>query len=174
VVVVPPHHPLAGRTGVTMADLAAFPIITYMADYTGRSKIDAAFAKAGIEPDIRLTAADADVIKTYVRLGIGIGIVAEMAVTGKSDESLVALAGSEALFAPSTTKLAFPSGALLRNYLYRLIEKLAPQVSEKSLRNAARGDPPEPLAPLLAYRDRTDLHPPEAGKSRAAPQKEAA
>jgi len=160
VAIIPPHHPLAGRTGLTLADLAAYPIITYMAGYTGRSNIDASFAAAGIEPDIRLAAADADVIKTYVRLGMGIGIVGEMAMTEGNDPTLVALPGSEQLFAPCSTKLAFPTGSLLRNYLYRLIEKIAPHMNEKALRNAAKGAPPEALGVPLAYRERTDLHPP--------------
>ena len=180
VVVVPPHHPLAARQNLTLADLAAYPIITYMEGYTGRLKIDASFAAAGIEPDIRLTAADADVIKTYVRLGMGIGIVAEMAVKAGGDPTLVALAGSDQMFEPCSTKLAFPTGSLLRNYIYRLIEKIAPHMDEKALRNAAKDVLPETLAPLLAYRDRTDLHPASPAapltlmQKPSLPQKEAA
>jgi DNA-binding transcriptional LysR family regulator len=173
-VVVHPDHPLAGRQNVTLEEIAAFPIITYMTGYTGRSKIDASFAAAGLEPDIRLAAADADVIKTYVRLGMGIGIVAEMAVAGETDRSLVKLAGSEQLFAPCSTKLAFPAGALLRNYIYRLIEAIAPHTSEKALRNTAKGLAPEPLAAVLPYNERTDLRWPPRVDRPTQPQKEAA
>ncbi len=166
VAVVAPDHPLAASPRVTLADLARFPIITYMPGYTGRSNIDAAFAQAEIEPDIWLAAADADVVKTYVKLGMGVGIVAEMALVGETDGALLPLAGSEDLFLPCSTKLAFPSGSLLRNYIYRLIEALAPHMSEKTLRNTARGLPVEDSGPLLAFRQRIDLHPPASGKER--------
>ncbi len=160
-VVVPPGHPLAGRENLTLADIAAWPIITYNADYTGRTRINSAFESAGIEPDVRLTAVDADVIKTYVRLGLGIGIVAQMAVD-RNDPSLVALAGTKALFPSSSTKLAFPASALLRNYSYRLIEALAPHLDERTLRRLARGaGAPADPGSVQHYDQRMDLHPPQ-------------
>lgn len=139
IVVVPRDHPLAEEENVTLADIARYPIITYGAGLTGRSQIDAAFKVARLEPNIRLTAVDADVIKTYVRLGMGVGIVAQMALEADPSSGLVPLSGSNRLFQPSSTKLAIQGGALLRNYTYRLIEALAPHLCERSIRRAAAG-----------------------------------
>ena len=91
IVVVPKDHPLVGPHTVTLEEVAEYPIVTYDQDFTGRSHIDQAFAKAGALPDVVLTAIDADVIKTYVELGMGIGIVAAMAYDAKRDTELVAL-----------------------------------------------------------------------------------
>ncbi len=128
VVVVPKDHPLAARTNVTLEEVADFPIITYERDITGRSHIDEAFEKTGQLPDVVLTAIDADVIKTYVELGMGVGIVAAMAYDPKRDAGLVAL-DSQHLFAPSTTRVGVRKGAILRAYAYRLIEMFAPQLA---------------------------------------------
>ena len=84
VVVAPPDHPLARATRPTLADVAAYPIVTYEVIFTGRPHIDEAFARAGITPDIVLTALDSDVIKTYVREGLGIGIIAAMAFDARA------------------------------------------------------------------------------------------
>src|SRR6478752_6208170 len=89
--VVPKGHPLVGRENITLEQIAEYPIVTYDQDFTGRSHVDQAFASAGAIPDIVLTAIDADVIKTYVELGMGIGIVAAMAYDAKRDTELVAL-----------------------------------------------------------------------------------
>ena len=159
VAVVPPDHPLAVLPKVTLEDIARYPIITYSADYTGRSRINAAFEEAGLEPDIRLTAVDADVIKTYVKLGMGIGIVAQMAIEADISETLVPLAGSHRLFPQSSTKLAFPSGALLRNYTYHLIESLAPHLTEQKIRKIARGLTVDTSVLVQTYAERKDLHP---------------
>lgn len=128
VVVVPKGHPLAERTNVTLEDVADFPIITYERDITGRSHIDEAFEKTGQLPDVVLTAIDADVIKTYVELGMGVGIVAAMAYDPKRDARLVAL-DSQHLFAASTTRVGVRKGAILRAYAYRLIEMFAPELA---------------------------------------------
>jgi LysR family cys regulon transcriptional activator len=128
VVVVPKGHPLAERTNVTLEDVADFPIITYERDITGRSHIDEAFEKTGQLPDVVLTAIDADVIKTYVELGMGVGIVAAMAYDPKRDAGLVAL-DSQHLFAASTTRVGVRKGAILRAYAYRLIEMFAPELA---------------------------------------------
>jgi LysR family cys regulon transcriptional activator len=163
-VVVPPGHPLADKADLTLADVAAWPIITYSAQYTGRSKINGAFNAAGLEPDIRLTAVDADVIKTYVRLGLGVGIIAQMALDPASDATLVPLRASRRLFPSSTTKVAFPANALLRNYTYRMIEALAPHLDEKALRKLARtGGDGSPTQPLQSYDQRADLRPLQPG-----------
>ncbi|MGN6806344.1 MAG: CysB family HTH-type transcriptional regulator [Trinickia sp.] len=128
VIVVPKDHPLATRTNVTLEEVADFPIITYERDITGRSHIDEAFEKTGQLPDVVLTAIDADVIKTYVELGMGVGIVAAMAYDSKRDTGLVAL-DSQHLFAASTTRVGVRKGAILRAYAYRLIEMFAPELA---------------------------------------------
>lgn len=155
VAVVPPGHPLAALDRVTLADIAACPIVTYGSDFTGRSKVNAAFEAAGLEPDFRLTAVDADVIKTYVRLGMGVGIVAQMAV--EDDPTLVVLPGSNALFRPSSTKVAIPAGALLRGYTYRLIEALAPHLSERLIRKAAANPSLALPQDMRPFTERADL-----------------
>jgi LysR family cys regulon transcriptional activator len=128
VIVVPKDHPLATRTNVTLEEVADFPIITYERDITGRSHIDEAFEKTGQLPDVVLTAIDADVIKTYVELGMGVGIVAAMAYDSKRDTGLVAL-DSQHLFEASTTRVGVRKGAILRAYAYRLIEMFAPELA---------------------------------------------
>jgi LysR family cys regulon transcriptional activator len=159
VVVVPTGHPLTRIAQPTLADIAHYPIITYNPEFSGRSQIDAAFDQAGLIPDIRLTAMDADVIKTYVRLGMGIGITAQMAISHAERHSLVALPGSNRFFQSSTTKVAVPRGALLRNYAYRLIEMLAPHLDHQVLSGARRHPSPDRPQSILTYADRPDIHP---------------
>ena len=132
VVVAPKSHPLVGRAELTLDEIADYPIITYDQDFTGRSHIDSAFAKAGVAPDVVLTAIDADVIKTYVEIGMGIGIVAAMAIDPKKDSELVVLNTVE-LFEPNTTRVGLRKGAFLRQYAYRLIEMFAPQLTEAEI-----------------------------------------
>lgn len=155
VVVVPPHHALLRVDNPTLADIAAYPIITYSSGFSGRSKIDAAFSAAGLNPDMRLTATDADVIKTYVQLGLGVGIVAQMAMTDQPCEELVSVPGSSRAFGISTTKVAIPRGVLLRNYAYRFVEALAPHLDAAVLSGAARwpsADRPQRLLPFPEWR----------------------
>lgn len=138
VAIVPTNHPLTDRLStdkgsVTLAELAQYPIITYNLNFTGRGLIDATFQRAGLTPDIRLTAMDADVIKTYVELGLGVGIVAELAFDPLRDKTLTALAETKGLFEPNTTKVAIRRGALLQSYAYRLIELFAPKYSKLEL-----------------------------------------
>lgn len=133
IAVIPVDHPLAASSNVSLADIAQYSIITYNPEFAGRTRIDAAFTEAGLKPDIRLTAMDADVIKTYVSLGLGIGIVAEQALTGDSCERLVEVANSKTLFKANTTKLAIRRRVLLRSYAYRLIEMVAPHLKEADL-----------------------------------------
>ena len=125
VVVVPKDHPLVGRAQVSLEDVAEFPIITYDRDFTGRSHIDESFAKAGTLPDVVLAAIVADVIRTYVELGMGVGIVAAMAHDAKRDSELVAL-DLQHLFEGSTRRVGLRKGAFMRAYAYRFIEMFAP------------------------------------------------
>jgi LysR family cys regulon transcriptional activator len=132
VVVVPKGHPLVGRTGLTLEEISDYPIITYDHDFTGRSHIDSAFANAGVAPDVVLTAIDADVIKTYVEIGMGVGIVAAMAIDPKKDSELVVLDTGE-LFEANVTRVGLRKGAFLRQYAYRLIEMFAPHLNEAEI-----------------------------------------
>jgi LysR family cys regulon transcriptional activator len=138
VVVVPRSHELANAVNVTLERVVDFPIITYSPEFSGRGQIDAAFRVQALEPDIRMTAMDADVIKLYVERGVGVGILSEMAIgDGSCDEGLTIVPGSQTLFAPSITKVAFQRGALLHAYAYRFVEMLAPHLSAAELRDAA-------------------------------------
>ncbi len=135
-IVVPPGHPLLDHTApVTLAQLAQFPIITYEHGYTGRSHIDDAFAKEGLSPDVVLTAMDADVIKTYVELGMGVGIVASISVDPDRDTHLRMLDAGH-LFAINQTRLAIRRGAWLRGFAYSFIETFAPTLTREAVEQA--------------------------------------
>jgi LysR family transcriptional regulator, cys regulon transcriptional activator len=136
-IVVPPGHPLCDRQTVSLADLAQHPIITYELGYTGRSHIDEAFARAGLHPDIVLTAMDADVIKTYVELGMGVGIVASVAVDAQRDHHLHVLDAGN-LFEVNLTRLGVRRGAWLRGYAFRFIETFVPTLTPAVVRAALR------------------------------------
>ena len=127
-VLVPRDHPLTQVSQLTLADVAEHPIVTYVFGFTGRSKLDEAFIEQGLVPKVVFTAADADVIKTYVRLGLGIGIVAKMAYDEEADSDLVALDASH-LFASSITKIGCRRGTFLRGYMYDFIELFAPHLT---------------------------------------------
>ena len=129
-VLVPRGHALAERTGLTLAELAEYPLITYTFGFTGRSQLDLAFQKAGLHPQLALTAVDADVIKTYVRLGLGIGIVAHIAYEPVADADLVALEAGH-LFNPSVTKVVLRRDMYLREFLYDFIKMFAPHLSHE-------------------------------------------
>jgi LysR family transcriptional regulator, cys regulon transcriptional activator len=135
-VVVPEGHRLieraAGNPGLSLADVAAEPIVTYVFGFTGRSRLDEAFAEAGLKPHVVLTATDADVIKTYVRLGLGVGIVARMALDPERDQDLVPLDASH-LFAPSITHIGFRRGTFLRRYMYDFIARFAPHLNREQV-----------------------------------------
>lgn len=132
VIVVPAGHPLERAKPIGLADLARFPVVTYEAGFTGRPHIDAAFAKQGLTPDIVLTAMDADVIKTYVAEGLGVGIIASMAYDEQSDAKLRAIEARH-LFASNTTRLAVRRGAYLRGYTYAFIEFFAPHLTRQAI-----------------------------------------
>lgn len=134
-VVVPDGHALLNRTPLRLEDLAQHPLITYDVGFTGRGHIDAAFMEAGLAPDIVLTAMDSDVIKQYVALGMGVGVVASMAFDHGRDRGLRAIESSH-LFAPNVTRLAVRKGAYLRSYAYHFIERFAPGVTRADIERA--------------------------------------
>jgi LysR family cys regulon transcriptional activator len=137
---VPRGHPLTRKSPLTLAALARYPIITYDYAFTGRSQINAAFAAADLAPNVVLTALDADVIKTYVDMGMGVGIVAQMAYDPVRDAGLDALDASH-LFAPSITRLALRRGVLLRGYVYDFIGRFAPALDRKTVDAALAARP---------------------------------
>ncbi|TKB45933.1 HTH-type transcriptional regulator CysB [Thalassotalea mangrovi] len=128
-IIVRKDHPLANVDKLTIEDVAAHPLVTYVFGFTGRSVLDKAFQAADLEPKIVFTATDADVIKTYVRLGVGIGVVATMAVDPVQDSDLVVIDASH-LFEPSTTKIGFRRGTFLRTYMFDFIERFAPHLNK--------------------------------------------
>ena len=134
-VLVRPGHPLADGTPLTLERLASFPLVTYDGVYAGRAHIDQAFERAGLTPDFTILAMNADVIKTYVELGEGVGIVAEMAYEPARDQGLLALDAS-ALFAPNTTHIAVRRGAFLREYAYAFIQTFAHDLTPAVVRMA--------------------------------------
>jgi len=134
-VIVPPEHPLLDVAPLSLEALARFPIITYDAGFTGRGHIDQAFAAAGLAPEIVLTAMDADVIKTYVELGLGVGIVAAIAFDEARDGSLRAI-DARHLFEVNLTRLAIRRGAWLRSYVYAFIESFAPTLTRQVVADA--------------------------------------
>jgi LysR family transcriptional regulator, cys regulon transcriptional activator len=129
IVIAPKDHPIAQLVKPSLDEIAAFPIVTYDQNFTGRAHIDRAFARAGATPDVVLTAIDADVIKTYVELGMGLGVVASMAFDPQRDTGLVALE-TEHWFEPSTTRLGLRKGTFLRAFTCRFIELFAPGISK--------------------------------------------
>jgi LysR family cys regulon transcriptional activator len=134
-IIVRKDHPLARKQEVTIQDVAKYSLVTYVFGFTGRSDLDEAFEKAGVEPKIAFTATDADVIKTYVRLGVGIGVIASMAIDAKIDSDLVAIDASH-LFKASTTKIGFRRGSFLRGYMYDFIERFAPHLTKNVVTQA--------------------------------------
>lgn len=134
-VVVPKDHPLAKKGPLTLKDLAEFPIVTYVFGFTGRSKLDDAFGQAGLKPNVVFTATDTDVIKTYVRLGIGVGIIASMAYDEVQDTDLVRLDASH-LFESSVTHIGFRRGTFLRRYMLDIINEFAPHLDDRIVQEA--------------------------------------
>ncbi|HBF07142.1 MAG: HTH-type transcriptional regulator CysB [Gammaproteobacteria bacterium] len=133
-VIVPKGHPLT-QSPLTLEKLAAFPLVTYVFGFTGRSKLDDAFVNHGLTPKVVFTAADADVIKTYVRLGLGVGIIATMAYDEEVDSNLVRLDASH-LFEPSITKIGFRRGTFLRGYMFDFLQKFAPHLTKELVEEA--------------------------------------
>lgn len=127
-VIVPSGHPLLSETMLTLESIARYPIITYDFAFSGRGKINAAFEACKFSPNIVLTAIDADVIKTYVELGLGIGIVAHMAYIPERDKSICMIEAGH-LFQPSTTRVAIRKNEYLRGFTYHFIELFAPHLT---------------------------------------------
>jgi LysR family transcriptional regulator, cys regulon transcriptional activator len=136
-VIVPRDHPLATSGRLTLKALANHPLVTYTFSFTGPSSLHEAFAKSGLVPNVAITARDADVIKTYVRLGLGVGIVASMAIDPSEDADLVALDASH-LFNAHTTWIGFRRGTLLRKYMYEFAHLLAPHLDRRLVERAHR------------------------------------
>ncbi|WP_150304037.1 HTH-type transcriptional regulator CysB [Pseudomonas saliphila] len=134
-VIVPKGHPLADIGELTLEALAEYPLVTYVFGFTGRSKLDEAFSNKGLDARVIFTAADADVIKTYVRLGLGVGILAGMAVDAEQDADLVRIDASK-LFESSVTKIGFRKGTFLRGFMYDFIEAFAPHLTRERVQQA--------------------------------------
>ncbi|MGS2744041.1 HTH-type transcriptional regulator CysB [Halomonas sp. LS-001] len=140
-VLVPKDHPLASLDGpLTLEALADYSLVTYVFGFTGRSQLDDAFREKGLTPNVVLTAADADVIKTYVRLGMGVGIVAHMAVDPELDSDLVALEAGH-LFDSSTTKIGIRRGTFMRGYMYDFLRRFAPHLTRERVDAALTAGP---------------------------------
>jgi LysR family cys regulon transcriptional activator len=135
-VLVRPGHPLIAKLPLTLEDLADFPIVTYTFGFTGRSKLDQAFSAHGLRPDVVLTAVDADVIKTYVRLGMGVGIIADMAYDPSQDSDLVKIPADH-LFERSTTHIGFRYGTFLRGYMYDFMTLFASHLTRDLIDDVA-------------------------------------
>jgi len=137
-VVVPQKHALLGlRRRLTLQDIAKYPLVTYDFAFAGRGQVNKAFADHGLSPNVVLTAIDADVIKTYVQLGLGVGLLASMAFDPKVDRKLRAIDVSH-LFEPSTTRVGVRKGAYLRGYVYDFIALFAPHLSRAKIEKALR------------------------------------
>jgi len=148
-VVVPRGHPLAKHKAPTLKQLAAHPIVTYVFGFTGPSSLLEIFAQEGLVPNVVLTARDADVIKTYVRLGLGIGIVASMAIDPQEDADLVQIDTSH-LFPAHTTWIGFRRGGLLRKYQLDFMQLFAPHLTKRVIERAAGASTQADVETLIA------------------------
>lgn len=138
-VVVLDGHALTKLTKLTLQALAEHPLITYHAGYTGRPRIDASFKEVGLVPDVVMSALDADVVKTYVEVGLGVGIIASMAFDAARDAGLTSIDASH-LFPPNTTRIAVRRGHYLRGYAYRFIEECSPALTQAVVKGALDAD----------------------------------
>ena len=138
-VLVPKDHPLTRVKPLTLEALVRYPIVTYDFSFTGRSEINASFSAKGLAPNVVLSALDSDVIKTYVELGLGIGIVAQMAYDPARDKEFEKIDAAH-LFAASTTRLALRRGVYSRGFVYEFISLFAPQFDRAAIESALRGD----------------------------------
>jgi LysR family cys regulon transcriptional activator len=151
-ILVPRDHPLTQLSELTLEAVSEHPIVTYVFGFTGRSKLDEAFVEKGLEPRVVFTAADADVIKTYVRLGLGIGIVAAMAYDKTKDSDLIALDASH-LFASSVTRIGCRRGTFLRGYMYEFIQNFAPHLTRDVVQDAFQQHSKAELEELFSHID---------------------
>ncbi len=148
-VIVNRDHPLAKVSDLSLQQLASYPIVTYVFGFTGRSQLDKAFNDGGLEPKLVFTASDADVIKTYVRLNLGVGIVASMAYDEKADSDLVAIDASH-LFQSSVTRIGFRRGIFLRAYMYEFISQFAPHLSYEIVEHCSRTQSKQELEEIFS------------------------
>jgi LysR family transcriptional regulator, cys regulon transcriptional activator len=137
--VLPQGHALAKKDRITLEDIAAEPLVTYHPSFTGRTRIDQAFAQKKLQPNMALEAIDSDVIKTYVRLGLGIGIVAEMAVRDDGSNSDLAVRPLGNLFGHNVARVAFKRGAYLRNFVFRFAELISDRLERNLIAKAMSG-----------------------------------
>jgi LysR family cys regulon transcriptional activator len=134
-VIVPAGHPLESVQPLTLEAIADYPIITYHEGVTGRTRVDQTFERVGLSPEVVMSALDSDVIKTYVELGMGVGIIASMAFEPARDSKLRVLDCAH-LFEPNTTRIAFRRGHYLRGYAYRFMEYCSPELTESVVSSA--------------------------------------
>src|SRR5690554_384028 len=151
-VVVPKDHPLTKVDTLRLEDVVNYPLVTYVFGFTRRSQLDNAFKERGLSPQVVFTAVDADVIKTYVRLNLGIGIIAGMAYDEKLDSDLVALDASH-LFESSTTNIGFRRGTFLRGFMYEFIQIFAPHLTHALIDKAYQCKNKTELDALFAHID---------------------
>jgi len=147
-VLVPCGHPLVSLEYLTLQDIAQYPLVTYVFSFTGRSQLDESFRNAQLKPMVAFTATDADIIKTYVRLGMGVGIVARMAYDPIQDQDLIQLDASY-LFAANVTKIGFRRGMFLRCYMYDFIELFSPHLTRERVRMMERSQTLEEVEKLF-------------------------
>jgi LysR family transcriptional regulator, cys regulon transcriptional activator len=140
VVVMPAGHPLAQVERISLEDLSVLPLVSYHPSFSGRTRVDQAFAARGLKPHVVLEAIDADVIKTYVRIGLGVGIVAEAAVRDDPPGGELVSRPVGHLFGNNVTRIAFKRGAYLRNFVYAFAEMLSDRLSRKLIQGAMAGD----------------------------------
>lgn len=143
-IVVPAAHPLAAVERPTLEQLAAEPLVSYHPSFTGRTRIDQAFAQRRLKPNIVLEAIDSDVIKTYVRLGLGVGLLAEMAVKDDPPQADLVAKPAGHLFGQNVSRVAFKRGAYLRNYVYTFAELLSDRLNKALIMRAMSGEAAAP------------------------------
>ena len=140
VVVMPAGHPLAQIERISLEDLAMWPLVSYHPSFSGRTRVDQAFAARHLKPNLVLEAIDADVIKTYVRIGLGVGIVAELAVRDDPPGGDLVSRPVGHLFGSNVTRIAFKRGAYLRNFVYAFAEMMSDRLSRKLIDSAMAGE----------------------------------
>ncbi|HEC17446.1 MAG TPA: HTH-type transcriptional regulator CysB [Sedimenticola sp.] len=148
VIIVPSGHPLREQQPLTLEAIAKYPIVTYVFGFTGRSRLDEAFTARGLTPNVVFTATDSDVIKTYVRLGLGVGIIAKMGYDPELDQGLCALDASH-LFTHSTTRIGLKHNTYLRGYMYDFIGLMAPHLTRDIVDKALASRSTEEIAALF-------------------------
>jgi len=148
-IIVPVSHPLAEIDKPTLKQLASYPIVTYVFSFSGPSSLHETFVRAGLQPNVALTARDADVIKTYVRLGLGVGIVAEVAIDPEQDRDLVSISAAH-LFPVHTTWVGFTRDGLLRRFMYDFLALMAPHLTRRLVDRAANCKFQQEVDALLA------------------------